>query len=122
LPNLKIPNSNNPNGKRIVINLEKDSLNSLKIKNFPNAAYFIKVAKTIWHYLIQYALFEPIANGLIKNSAVLIGFSMDRKGNITKVWVQDTTNAPILEELSVRAVKYVKDNFGSFGNQPSNTI
>lgn len=119
-PRLNVPRLKTQDHNRFVLNFNKDGMASFATRAFPNVKYFIDIAKTSWQYLVQFAPKDSIGMGALKNSAVLVGFTLDRQGNIKDIWVVDSTNSETLNSLSVRAIDFIKTQVGGFGPQPNN--
>ena len=119
-PVLNIPRLRTKDHDRFILNFDESGKPSFNTRAFPNVKYFINIAKTCWQYLVHFAPVNSITFGSIKNSAVLVAFTMNRKGEILKVWVHDATGSNTLNALAVRAINFVKENVNNFGNQPSN--
>jgi hypothetical protein len=117
---LNVPRLKTKNHSRFVLNFDSAGTPAFNTRAFPNVKYFINVAKTSWQYLQTFAPIHSVAMGAMKNSAVLLAFTIDRTGKVQKVWIQDTTESPTLEALSKRAIEYIKDGTPGFGSQPNN--
>ncbi len=117
-PLLNIPRLKTKEHDRFILNFDESGKPSFNTRAFPNVKYFINIAKTCWQYLVHFAPTNSISIGAIKNSAVLVAFKMNRKGEILKIWIHDSTDSQTLNSLSVRAIEFVRENVGSFGKQP----
>jgi hypothetical protein len=119
-PRLNIPRLKSKEHDRFIMNFDHAGKPSFHTRAFPNVKYFIKIAKTCWQYLVNFAPTNSISLGAISNSAVLVAFTLDRGGNIKKIWVYDSTGSNTLNSLSVRAIEFIKENLDGFGHQPPN--
>lgn len=119
-PALNLPRLKTRDTDQLVMNFDQSGKPSFNTRAFPNVKYFIDVAKTTWQYLVTFAPKPAVFKGTMKNSAVLLGINLNKKGEITKVWIQDSTSSNTLDTLSSNAITFIKENVGGYGKQPPN--